>query len=272
MRRLTYILSLMALLLTLSHNVGATRQVRDVIIIDKVEHKLNKILLYQLDSVTYDALEKGLDFGASSYSFNWRGHISTFEVKGNKLFLNSIETSKVHTDFNGLLDRYMDKKSRVFASWVSGTFICGAGDCLIVEPDGISSVHEQETELVIEAGTIISSRTYTNRIRNTHGTVHFDHISNLLPKEFRYDNFPEIKGRVTVRFNASEFNNEGKITDWDVTILRCPESLLEDQKKEIIAEVKRVLYLYDFQTFMRDGTWHWRTTRDVPITWPLIFK
>ena len=274
MRRLAYILPLLALLLASSHNmiVNATPQSKDIIIIDKVEHGLNKVLLYQLDSVTYDALGKKLDFGKFSHSGNWRGHISTFEVKGNKLYLNSIETLKVNIDFNGLLDKYLDSKGRVFASWVSDTLICGTGNLLHIEPDGLSPVYEKETELVLEAGIIVSSRTYTNRIRNTPGTVHFDNIRYQMTKEFRYDKFPELKGRLTVRFDASEFNNAGKITDWDVTILRCPESLSEDQKKEIIDEVTRVLCLYDFQTFMRDGKWYWRTTRNAPINWPLIFN
>lgn len=272
MRRISYILSILTLLLAFSHNASATNQARDIIIINKVEHRLNKVLLYQLDSVIYDALGKKLEFDKSSHSANWRGHISTFEVKDNKLFLNSIETSKVHTGFNGLLDQYKDRKGRVFASWVSGTLICGSGECLHVEPDGLFPVYEQETELVVEAGVVVSSRTYTNRIRNTPGTVHFENIRYQMPKEFRYDKFPEVKGRVTVQFNASEFNDEGKITDWDITILRCPESLPENRKKEIIDEVTRVLCLYDFQTFMRDGTWYWRTTRNAQLNWPLIFK
>ena len=272
MRRISYILSTIALLLAFSHNVSATRQARDIIIIDKVEHRLNKVLLYQLDSVTYDALGKKLEFDKSSHSANWRGHISTFEVKGDKLYLNSIKTFKEHTDFNGLLDKYLDRKGRVFASWVTGTLICGTGECLHVEPDGLFPVYEQETELVVEAGIIVSSRTYTNRIRNTPGTVHFENVRYQMPNEFRYDKFPEVKGRVTIRFNASEFNDEGKITDWDITILRCPESLPENRKKEIIEEVTRVLCLYDFQTFMRDGTWYWRTTRNAQLNWPLIFK
>ncbi len=233
MKRLTYMLSTLALLLAFSHNVNATRQSRDIVIINKVEHRLNKVLLYQLDSVTYDALGKKLEFDKSSHSANWRGHFSTFEVKDKKLFLNSIETSKVHTDFNGLLDKYMDRKGRVFASWVSGTFICGTGECLHSEPDGLFPVYEQETELVVKAGAIVSSRTYTNRIRNTPGTVHFENIRYQMSKEFRYDKFPEVKGRVTVQFNASELNDKGKITDWDVTISRCPESLSENRKKEI---------------------------------------
>ena len=272
MRRISYILSILTLLLAFSHNASATNQARDIIIINKVEHRLNKVLLYQLDSVIYDALGKKLEFDKSSHSANWRGHISTFEVKDNKLFLNSIETSKVHTGFNGLLDKYMDREGRVFASWVSDTLICGTGECLHVEPDGLFPVYEQETELVVEAGIIVSSRTYTNRIRNTPGSVHFENIRYQMPKEFRYDKFPEVKGRVTIRFNASEFNDEGKITDWDITILRCPESLPENRKKEIIEEVTRVLCLYDFQTFMRDGTWYWRTTRNAQLNWPLIFK
>ena len=274
MRRISYILSLIALLLASSNNmiVSATPQANDIIIIDKVEHRLNKVLLYQLDSVTYDSLGKKLKFDKSSHSANWRGHISTFEVKGNKLYLNSINTFKEHADFNGLLDKYLDRKGRVFASWVTGTLICGTGEWLLVEPDGAFSVYEQETELVVEAGVIVSSRTYTNRIRNTPGTVCFYNIGYQMSKEYRYDKFPEVKGRVTVRINATEFNDEGKITDWDVTILRCPESLSEDQKKEIIDEVTRVLCLYDFQTFMRDGKWYWRTTRNAPIIWSLIFK
>ena len=272
MKRLNYILSIIALLLTFSENVSATRQVRDIIIIDKVEHRLNKAPLYQLDSITYDALGKKLEFARSSYSGNWRGHVSTFEVMGDKLVLNSIETSKVYTDFKGLLDKYLDVKGRVFASWVSGTFICGSGECINISPDGLDDIYEQETELVVESGVIVLSRTYANRVRNTPGTVPFDNIRYQMPKEFRYDKFPDVKGRVTVRFNASEFNDEGKITTWDVTILRCPESLSEDQKKEIIDEVTRILYLYDFQTFMRDGTWYWRTTRNEQMNWPLIFK
>ena len=272
MRRLINILSILALLLAFSHNASATRQARDIIIIDKVEHRLNKVPLYQLDSVTYDALAKKLDFSKSSFSGCWRGHISTFEVKGNKLYLNSINTFKEHTDFNGLLDQYKDRKGRVFASWVSDTLICGTGDLLQIESDGLFAVYEQETELVVEAGVVVSSRTYTNRIRNTPGSVHFENIRYQMPNEFRSDKFPEVKGRVTVQFNASEFNDEGKITDWDITILRCPESLPEKRKKEIIDEVARVLCLYDFQTFMRDGTWYWRTTRNAQLTWPLIFK
>ena len=272
MKRLVCILYLIALLLTFSHNVSATVQARDIIIIEKVEHGLDKALLYHLDSVTYDALGNQLEFDKSSHSANWRGYVSTFEVRDNKLFLNSIKTSKVHTDFNGLLDKYLDRKGRVFASWVSDTLICGTGNLLHIEPDGLFPVYEQETELVVEAGVVVSSRTYTNSIRNTPGTVHFDNIRYLMPKEFRYDKFPEMKGRVTVQFNASEFSDEGKITDWDITILRCRETLSEDRKKEIIEEITRVLSLYDFQTFMRDGTWYWRTTGYAPINWPLIFK
>ena len=38
MKRLTYILSILALLLVFSHNLSATRQARDIIIIDVAFH------------------------------------------------------------------------------------------------------------------------------------------------------------------------------------------------------------------------------------------
>ena len=274
MRRISYILSLLTLLLASSYNmiVSATPQARDIIIINKVEHRLNKVLFYQLDSVIYDALGKKLEFDKSSHSANWRGHIATFEVKDNRIYLNSIETSKMHTDFKGLLDKYVDRKGRVFASWVFGTFICGTGSIIMFSPDGLDDFYERETELVVEAGVVVSSRTYANRTRNTPGAVSFEDVRYRFPKEFRYDKFPNIKGRVTIQISASEFNDEGKITDWDVTILRCPESLTEEQKEEIIAEVARVLCQYDWKTYMRDGNWYWSNTRNTPINWPLIFK
>lgn len=271
-RIISCILSILALLVAFSHNVSATRQAQDIIMIDKVEHRLNKVLLYQLDSVTYDVLGKRLEFDKSSHSANWRGHVSTFEVRDNKLYLNSIATFKEHTDFYGLLDQYKDRRGRVFASWVSGTFICGTGGVILFSPDGVDDFYERETELVVEDGVIVSSRTYTNRTRNTPGVVSFEDIRYRFPKEFEYDKFPDVKGRVFVQMNASEFDNEGKITDWDVTILRCPESLTEDQKAEIIAEVMRVLRQYDWKTYMRCGNWYWSNTRNSPITWSLIFK
>jgi hypothetical protein len=177
MKRLTYILSILALLLAFSHIASATRQARDIIIIDKVQHRLNKVPLYQLDSVTYDALGKKLGFDKFWSTANWRGHISTFEVKGKKLYLKSIYTGKEHTDFNGLLDQYKDRKGRVFASWVSGTFICATGECIYVADNGFDSVCTQETELIVENGVVVSSRTYFNK---TQGSVDIDQARSMI--------------------------------------------------------------------------------------------
>lgn len=267
MRRLIFILSLMVFLLTLSHNVSATRQALDVVIIDKVDHKLNVNLLSKLDSDTYNALKKELDFGASSYSGNWRGHISTFEVRGNKLFLNSIETSKVHTDFKGLLDKYMDKKGRVFASWVSGTFICGAGDCLYVARNGFENVYEQETELIIENGTIISSRTYSNK---TYGTLYLDAASRMISQGLDLSKIKTPNGRITVKIDALKFSDEGKVTEWSVEFRSGHENLSVEIKEMIVKEVNRVFSLIDWKTYCRDGEWHWLPQNG--ITYPLIFQ
>ena len=266
MKRIANILSILALLLTFSYNVSATVQARDVIIIDKVEHKLNTNLLYQLDSVTYDALQKDLNFEASSYSGNWRGCISTFEVKDNKLFLNSIETSKVHTGFNGLLDKYMDRKGRVFASWISDTLICGTGECLYATDSGFGSVHEQETELIVENGVIISSRTYFNK---TNGTADIEDAKLMMSQNMDLSKIKAPKGRVTVKIDALKFSDEGKVTEWSVEFLRGHDGLSAEIKEMIAKEVNRVFNLIDWKTYCQDGEWHWIYPY---ITYPLIFQ
>ena len=266
MRRISYILSILTLLLAFSHNASATNQARDIIIINKVEHRLNKVLLYQLDSVIYDALGKKLEFDKSSHSANWRGHISTFEVKGNKLYLNNIKTFKEHTDFNGLLDQYKDRKGRVFASWVSGTFICATGECIYVADNGFDSVHKQETELTVENGVVISSRTYFNK---TNGTAHIEDAMLMISQNMDLSKIKAPKGRVTVKIDALKFSDEGKVNEWSLVFLRGHDGLSTEIKEMIIKEVNRVFNLIDWKTYCRDGEWHWIYPY---ITYPLIFQ
>ena len=242
-------------------------QVRDIVIIDKVEHKANKPLILQIDSVSYISLKEKLDFNSSTLSWNFRGHVATFEVKGNKLYLNSIETSKKHTDFKGSLDKYMDKKGKVFASWISGKVICGAGECLYVAPNGFDSVYEQETELVVENGVIVSSRTYSNK---AYGTLYLDDAKDKISQEINLSKIKAPKGRVTVKINASKFTDKGKVAKWSVEFLRGHEGLSADIKGQIITEINRVFNLVDWRTYYRDGEWHW--TIQNGVTYPLIFN
>ena len=269
MRRLAYILPLLVLLLTLSHDVGAstTVQTRDIIKIGKVEHKVNQPLLFQIDSVSYCFLKEQLDFSSSTFSWNFRGHVATFEVKGKKLYLNSIETSKVHRDFHGLLDKYMDRKGRVFASWISGTFICGAGECLYAAQNGFDSVYEQETELVIENGVVVSSRTYSNK---TYGTIYLDDAQHMISQGLDLSKIRAPKGRVTVKINALNFSEEGEVSEWSVEFWSGHDNLSAEVKEMIVKEIARVFGLIDWKTYCRDGEWHW-TLHD-GVTYPLIFQ
>ena len=267
MKHLIYILLLLTLQITLSHDASATNQARDIIIINKIEHRLNKVLLYQLDSVIYDALGKKLEFDKSSHSANWRGQISTFEVKGNKLYLNSIKTFKEHTDFNGLLDQHKDRKGRVFASWVSGTFICATGECIYVADNGFDSVHKQETELTVENGVVISSRTYFNK---TNGTADIEDAMLMISQNMDLSKIKAPKGRVTVKIDASRFNDEGKVTEWSVEFLRGHDGLTGEIKEMIVKEVNRVFNLVDWKAYSRDEEWHWLPKDGV--TYPLIFQ
>ena len=269
MKQIVNILLILFSLLTLSHKAvaGSTVQVRDIVVIDNVEYRANHPLMFQIDSTSYLSLKEKLDFNSSIFSWNFRGHVATFEIRGNKLFLNSIETSKVHTDFNGLLDKYMDRKGRVFASWISGTIICGTGERLYVASNGFDSAYEQETELVVENGVIVSSRTYTNK---TYGAVYLSDVTYKISSEFDLSKIKAPKGRVTVKIDASKFSNEGQVTEWSVEFWRGHDNLTAEIKEMIVREVNRVFNLFDWKTYCRDGEWHWLTQGGV--TYPLIFQ
>ena len=161
----------------------------------------------------------------------------------------------------------MDNKGRVFASWISGTFICGAGECLYVAQNGFDSAYEQETELIVENGVVVSSRTYTNK---TYGTVYLSDVKYKLSPEFDLSKIKAPKGRVTVKIDASKFSNEGQVTDWSVEFWSGHDNLTAEIKEMIVQEVKRVFNLFDWKTYSRDGQWHW-LTRD-GVTCPLIFQ
>ena len=240
---------------------------QDVIIIDKMEHRLNKVLLYQLDSVTYDALGKKLDFNGFSYSANWRGHISTFEVRGRKLYLNSIRTYKEHTGFNGLLDQYKDRKGRIFASWVSGTLICGSGECLYVTEAGFGSVHEREIEMVVENGVIISSRAYFNK---TYGSSDIDDARSIISQNLDLSEIKAPQPRADVLVEVSKFSNEGKVIEWSVKPLRGYDGLSAEMQEMIVKEINRVFNLVDWKTYCQDGEWHW--IYPAGISCPLKFQ
>ena len=268
-KRIANILYILTAFITFSHSVsaGPTIQTQDIIIINNVKHKVNHPLMFQIDSVSYLSMKEKLDFNSSTFSWNFRGHVATFEVKDNKLFLNNIETSKVHTDFKGLLDKYMDRKGRICASWISGTFTCGTGECLYVASNGFDSAYEQETELVVENGAIVSSRTYKNK---TYGTVYLSDVTHKISPEFDLSKIKAPKGRITIKIDALKFSNEGKVIEWSVDFWTGQNNLSAEIKEDIVKEVNRVFNLFDWKTYCRDSEWHWLTQGGV--TYPLIFQ
>lgn len=256
MKHITTILLIISAFITSQYrtSAGPTIQVRDKIIIDNVEYKLNSPLLKHLDSTIYVSLKKKLDFNSAVFSWNFRGHVATFEVKRKLLYLTSIRTFSEHTDFKGMLDMYMDRRGKVFASWVSGTFLCGTGECLHEASNGFDSVYEQEIELTIENGKIVSIRPYTN---TTHGSITLDDVRSSLSSNFELSKIPAPKGRVTIKIDAAEFNTDGKVTQWSIELLKGHDDILEPTKEMIIEEVNRVFNSYDWKTYQRNGKWHW---------------
>ncbi len=108
--------------------------------------------------------EKGIEFKSSSTDC-WRGYISSWEVKDNKLYLIYLRDSAWFTFVNGQMELrrksdlnlqtlFPDQKE-VFASWFTGRFrICG-GEPLHYVHMGYETEYEYEKWLRFDKGIFI---------------------------------------------------------------------------------------------------------------------
>lgn len=54
--------------------------------------RANQPLMSQTDSVSYCSLKEKLDFNTSTFSWYFKGHVATFEVKGNEVMVKNQES------------------------------------------------------------------------------------------------------------------------------------------------------------------------------------
>jgi hypothetical protein len=108
--------------------------------------------------------EKGIEFKPSSTDC-WRGYLSSWEVKDNKLYLTELRYPSWFTIVNGQIEfsgkselnlqtLFPDQKE-VFASWFTGRFrICG-GEPLHYVHMGYETEYEYEKWLRFDKGIFI---------------------------------------------------------------------------------------------------------------------
>lgn len=254
---------------------STTRQIRDTLIMGNVKYAINTAPLGQLDSRHYNYLrgEVGFDLG---FSWNFRGYVATWRVNGNKLYLEELETGLDKADFRDVLKDFKDSRGNIFASWFSGTVICGTGPVLCKSGIGWDDLNETEVELIIKSGVVTASRKYRNKQHK--GTINMDVLFQELPKKFNYRDFPELKGFwIPMKLIPSKYDRTGRILDWTVKYLKWPEDVEPGVQDRLTAAFKKELLQYDCQTYCADGKWFWRDRNPSDghfdgVVWPLIFK
>ncbi len=185
------IILLLLLFLPLYGWSSTTRQVRDTLIMNNVKYAINQPPLGQLDSLHYCSLRDQVGFN-EFFSWNFRGYVATWRVDGNKLYLDTLKTGSDKADFRDALKDFKDSRGNVFASWFSGTVICGTGPLLCASGIGWDDLNETEVELIIKSGVVTASRHYQNKRHK--GTISRDLMLQELPKKFNHRDFPELKG------------------------------------------------------------------------------
>lgn len=248
------------------------RQNRDTLIMGGVKYPMSLSPIEQLDSKRFNILAEDIGF-REAFSWNYRGHIATWKIIDNKLCLEKIwSISKGDVDFREAMRSYTDDKGHVYASWFSGTIICGMGSVLWYSRDGWSDLYETEVKLTIESGIVKSSRKYKNKVHP--GLQYTQSVAQELSEHFNFSAFPELAGnRVFTRISPSCFGKDGSITDWSIDILRWPEGVEESVRERFTVALKEALLTFDWTTYRADGAWFWldRKNHD-SIMWGPFFK
>ena len=259
------------LLLPLYGWSSTTRQVRDTLIMGNVKYAINTAPLGQLDSLHYFSLKEQVGFDLV-FSWNFRGYVATWRVNGNKLYLETLKTGSDKADFRDVLKDFKDSRGNVFASWFSGTVICGTGSLLCASGNGWDDLNETEVELIIKSGVVTASRKYRNKQHK--GTINRDVMFQELPKKFNYREFPELRGfRIPMKICPSKYDKTGRILDWTVECLRWPEDVDSGVQDRLTEALKKEFLEYDCKTYCADGKWFWRERNHFDgIYWPLFFK
>lgn len=249
---------------------STTRQVRDTLIMGNVKYAINTAPLGQLDSLHYCSLRDQVGFN-EFFSWNFRGYVATWRVDGNKLYLDTLKTGSDKADFRDALKDFKDSRGNIFASWFSGTVICGTGPVLCMSGIGWDDLNETEVELIIKSGVVTASRHYQNKRHK--GTISRDLMLQELPKKFNHRDFPELKGfRITTKIIPSKYDKTGRILDWTVEYLRWPEEVEAGVQVRLTAALKKEFLQFDCHTFCADGRWFWYERNHEGIYWPLFFK
>ena len=250
---------------------STTRQVRDTLIMGNVKYAINTAPLGQLDSLHYCSLRNQVGFN-EFFSWNFRGYVATWRVKGDKLYLDKLETGSDKADFLDVLKDFKDSRGGIFASWFSGTLICGTGPILCESGNGWDDLNEAEVELIIKSGVVTASRKYRNK--QSKGTANRYLTLQEIPKKFNYRDFPELKGlRIFTKISPSKFDKKGIIVDWAAEYWRWPEEIDQKVQERLTAAIKTEFLKYDWKTYCADGRWFWHERNHFDgVSWSLFFR
>ena len=135
------------ILIFVASNLGATTQVKDVIVIDGVSHRLITNPLNTLYNEITISEKLKLNTGCSA---NWRGYVSTWGVNKSMLILLKIERNIcLKAEIVGPAPLFKNRQYPIKALWYTGPL-----EVLVMQKDRQADVHNYD----VRNGRIISRK------------------------------------------------------------------------------------------------------------------
>ena len=190
----------------------------------------------------------------STSTSNWDGYRSYWNLKNNKLQLDSIQVqiyNKQNCEYipityttKQLLQILKQKgcKNIIDTKLVTDTIRIVKGKCIKYIHSGYARSHEVEKLLIVKQGKVISSTTFHNSIMP--GLDENETITKLR-EMIDWSKFPELKDyqkRILLLFRAGQYDNEGNLLDISIDMKGNSNAITDSAtKNQFIAEVKKIL-------------------------------
>jgi hypothetical protein len=153
---------LLSLCLFVSPEVNATRQAKDVIVVDG---KAQPLFFNSYPLTPYLAKHPdAIPFTGLVNSGNQNGYVATWEVLGKKLFLKKVDVPFEDSDAkpdqgkwvakNILKQMFPDSKHHVLADWYSGALVLPKGNGSSYVEMGYESTYERYLIFIIKSGVV----------------------------------------------------------------------------------------------------------------------
>lgn len=206
-----------------------------------------------LDSLPKTMFLDGVEYEQFKSTALWRNYVGTWEIKGNRLFLQKLEIPYAREVENGFEEYYYplgeDILKEIFAtyctvegicaSWFCDTIRAATGEEICYEHMGFARHNEYECLIVVNNGIVKEMTRYDNYHKE--GVVPYD-VCKALAEKFPWEKFSKNKDTCFFLWLSDcVIDGNGTLQDCNVQCIRPQKYESMTQESPLIMAVKDIL-------------------------------